>query len=54
MYNVPSIELFYFENGYIKAKEGYIHREDVHIETLNLYEETEISEVILKDIVEIK
>ena len=30
MYNDPSIELRYFENGYIKNKVGYIHKVDVH------------------------
>ncbi|MDW4516707.1 YolD-like family protein [Staphylococcus saprophyticus] len=36
MYNDPSIELRYFENGYIKTKVGYIHKVDVHTETLIL------------------
>ncbi|WP_436959466.1 YolD-like family protein [Staphylococcus xylosus] len=54
MYNVPSIELFYFENGYIKTKKGYIHKVDVHTQTLHLYEKSGFSKVNLLDIVEIK
>ncbi|MDW4124418.1 YolD-like family protein [Staphylococcus saprophyticus] len=54
MYNDPSIELRYFENGYIKTKVGYIHKVDVHTETLILYEESGLSKVNLLDIVEIK
>lgn len=54
MYNVPSIELFYFENGYIKTKKGYIHKVDVHTQLLYLYEGTGLSKINLKDIVEIK
>ncbi|MDW4457410.1 YolD-like family protein [Staphylococcus saprophyticus] len=54
MYNEPSIELRYFENGYIKTKVGYIHKVDVHTQILHLYEGTELSKVNLLDIVEIK
>ena len=54
MYNDPSIELRYFENGYIKTKVGYIHKVDVYTETLILYEESGLSKVNLLDIVEIK
>lgn len=54
MYNDPTIELRYFVDGYIKEKEGYIHKVDVHTQTLHLYEETGFSKVNLLDIVEIK
>ena len=54
MYNDPSIELRYFENGYIKTKVGYIHKVDVHTKTLHMYEDTGMSVLNLKDIVEIK
>lgn len=54
MYNDPSIELNYFENGYIKTKVGYIHRVDVYTNTLHIYEETGICILDLKDILEIK
>ena len=54
MYNDPSIELRYFENGYIKTKVGYIHKVDVHTNTLHIYEETGICILDLKDILEIK
>ncbi|WMM14377.1 YolD-like family protein, partial [Staphylococcus saprophyticus] len=47
MYNDPSIELRYFENGYIKTKVGYIHKVDVYRETLILYEESGLSKVNL-------
>ncbi|MGM7691816.1 YolD-like family protein [Staphylococcus saprophyticus] len=54
MYNDPKIELRYFENGYIKTKEGCIHKVDVHTQILHLYEESGLSKVNLLDIVEIK
>lgn len=54
MYNDPKIELRYFENGYIKTKEGCIHKVDVHTQTLHLYEDSGLSKVNLLDIVEIK
>lgn len=54
MYNDPSIELRYFENGYIKTKVGYIHKVDVHTKTLHMYEDNGISVLNLKDILEIK
>ncbi|WP_047504142.1 YolD-like family protein [Staphylococcus sp. ZWU0021] len=54
MYNDPKIELRYFENGYIKTKVGYIHKVDVHTKTLHMYEDTGMSVLNLKDIVEIK
>ncbi|MFQ3901724.1 YolD-like family protein [Staphylococcus sp. 50Mo3-1] len=54
MYHDPTIELRYFVDGYIKTKEGYIHKVDVHVQTLHLYEETGLSKVNLLDIVEIK
>ncbi|MEB8115641.1 YolD-like family protein [Staphylococcus saprophyticus] len=54
MYNDPSIELRYFESGYIKTKVGYIHKVDVHTNTLHIYEETGICILDLKDILEIK
>lgn len=54
MYNDPSIELRYFENGYIKTKVGYIHKVYVHTKTLHMYEDTGMSVLNLKDIVEIK
>ncbi|MBO3075406.1 YolD-like family protein [Staphylococcus xylosus] len=54
MYNDPSIELRYFENGYIKTKVGYIHKVDVYTKTLHMYEDNGISVLNLKDILEIK
>ncbi|WP_336832806.1 YolD-like family protein [Staphylococcus pseudoxylosus] len=54
MYNDPSIELRYFENGYIKTKVGYIHKVAVHTKTLHMYEDNGISVLNLKDILEIK
>ncbi|PTI81353.1 hypothetical protein BU098_10700 [Staphylococcus xylosus] len=54
MYHDPTIELRYFVDGYIKTKEGYIHKVDVHTQTLYLYEETGLNKVNLLDIVEIK
>lgn len=54
MYHDPIIELRYFVDGYIKTKEGYIHKVDVHTQALHLYEESGLSKVNLLDIVEIK
>ncbi|MFH4935294.1 YolD-like family protein [Staphylococcus cohnii] len=54
MYHDPTIELRYFIDGYIKTKEGYIHKVDVHTKILHVYEETELSKVNLLDIAEIK
>ncbi|MDW3925737.1 YolD-like family protein [Staphylococcus saprophyticus] len=54
MYNDPSIELRYFENGYIKTKVGYIHKVDVYTKTLHMYEDTGMNVLNLKDILEIK
>ncbi|WP_436962817.1 YolD-like family protein [Staphylococcus shinii] len=54
MYHDPTIELRYFMDGYIKNKEGYIHKVDVHRQTLHLYEKGVFSKINLKDIVEIK
>ncbi|EJX17092.1 hypothetical protein SOJ_25410 [Staphylococcus sp. OJ82] len=54
MYHDPTIELRYFVDGYIKEKEGYIHKVDVHTQLLYLYEETGLSKVNLLDIIEIK
>ncbi len=54
MYNDPTIELRYFVDGYIKTKEGYIHKVDVHTQTLYLNEENGVSKVNWLYIVEIK
>lgn len=54
MYRISYIELRYFANGYIQSKEGYIHKVDVHTQTLFLYEGNELSKVYLKDIMEIR
>ncbi|PHK48659.1 YolD-like family protein [Staphylococcus edaphicus] len=54
MYRDPTIELRYFEGGYIKSKKGYIHKVDPYAQILHLYEETGICKLALKDIVEIK
>lgn len=54
MYHEPTIELRYFVDGYIKTKEGYIHKVDVHKQILHLYEESGLSKVNLLDIVKIK
>ncbi|WP_422937122.1 YolD-like family protein [Staphylococcus xylosus] len=54
MYNDPTIELRYFVDGYIKTKEGYIHKVDVHTQTLYLHEENGVSKVNWLYIVEIK
>lgn len=37
MYNNPTIEIRYFVDGYIKTKEGYIHKADVRTQILHLY-----------------
>ncbi|MEB8070175.1 YolD-like family protein [Staphylococcus xylosus] len=50
----PSIELRYFVDGYIKEKEGCIHKVDTYTQTLHLDEETGLSKINLLDIVAIK
>ena len=54
MFNDPYINVRYFSNGYIKAKEGVIHKVDPYTQTLHLYENKGIDKLDLKDIVEIK
>lgn len=54
MFNNPHINVRYFSNGYIKAKEGVIHKVNPYTQTLHLYEETGLSKVNLLDVVEIK
>lgn len=54
MYNDPSIELRYFENGYIKTKKGCIYKVDPYTQTLHLEEKTGLIKINLLDIVEIK
>ncbi|UXU48891.1 YolD-like family protein [Staphylococcus arlettae] len=54
MFNDPHINVRYFSNGYIKEKEGVIHKVDPYTQTLHLYENKGIDKLDLKDIVEIK
>ena len=54
MFNDPHINLRYFCNGYIKSKEGIIHKADPYTQTLHLYEDKGITKLDLKDIVGIK
>lgn len=54
MFNDPHINVRYFSNGYIKLKEGVIHKVDPYTQTLHLYEDKVITKLDLKDIVEIK
>ncbi|MGS0667657.1 YolD-like family protein [Staphylococcus arlettae] len=54
MFNDPHINVRYFSNGYIKEKEGVIHKVDPYTQTLHLYENKGVDKLDLKDIVEIK
>ncbi|HJG55557.1 MAG TPA: YolD-like family protein [Staphylococcus arlettae] len=54
MFNDPHINVRYFCNGYIKSKEGIIHKADPYTQTLHLYEDKGITKLDLKDIVGIK
>ena len=54
MFHDPVITVSYYEDGYIKNIEGYIHKVDNYERLLYLYEETILRKVNLKDIVEIK
>ncbi|MDG0825413.1 YolD-like family protein [Staphylococcus equorum] len=54
MFHEPNIEVSYFEDGYIRIIEGYIHKVDTHHQILHLYEGTGLNKINLKDIVEIK
>ncbi|RIM75643.1 YolD-like family protein [Staphylococcus xylosus] len=47
MYHDPTIEIHYFVEGYIKTKEGYIDKVDVHTQTLHLYEESGVSQTVI-------
>src|SRR5699024_2954 len=54
MFHDPVTTVSYYEDGYIKNIEGYIHKVDNYERLLYLYEETILRKVNLKDIVEIK
>lgn len=54
MYRDPEIIVSYFENGYIKKKEGYLHKVDPHMQLLYLYEETSLTTIKLSEIVGIE
>lgn len=54
MFNDLHINVRYFSNGYIKLKEGVIHKVDPYTQTLHLYEDKGITKLHLKDIVKIK
>src|SRR5699024_10817966 len=54
MFHDPVTSVSYYEDGYIKNIEGYIHKVDNYERLLYLYEETIVRKVNLKDIVEIK
>ncbi|AVQ35855.1 YolD-like family protein [Staphylococcus kloosii] len=53
MFNHPHIAFKYFEDGYIKEINGYIHKVDVHNCELQLSINGEITKFSLVDIVEI-
>lgn len=54
MYNDPIIKVKYFDNGYIKPLDGYIHKVDPYNKNLELYDDKGLRKIKLIDIVEIE
>lgn len=54
MFHDPQITVSYFEGGYIKKINGFIHKVDTYEQCLHLYEETGLNQIRLVDITEIK
>ncbi|PHK49320.1 YolD-like family protein [Staphylococcus edaphicus] len=53
MFHDPQIEVSYFEGGYIRKINGFIHKVDTHEQSLHLYEETGLIKIKLSEITEI-
>lgn len=54
MFHDPQITVSYFEDGYIKKINGFIHKVDTYEQCLHFYEETGLNKIRLVDITEIK
>lgn len=54
MFHDPQAEVSYFENGYIKKADGFIHKVDTHNQVLQMYIDEGLFTLKLSDIVEIK
>ncbi|RIP35895.1 hypothetical protein BUZ14_04385 [Staphylococcus gallinarum] len=48
------LEVRYFENGYIKKADGFIHKVDTHNQVLQMYIDEGLFTLKLSEIVEIK
>lgn len=54
MFHDPQAEVSYFENGYIKKVEGFVHKVDTHNQVLQMYIDEGLFTLKLSEIVEIK
>lgn len=54
MFHDPQAEVSYFENGYIKKVDGFVHKVDTHNQVLQMYIDDGLFTLKLSEIVEIK
>ena len=54
MFHDPQAEVSYFENGYIKKVDGFIHKVDTHNQVLQMYIDEGLFTLKLSEIIEIK
>ena len=54
MFHDPQAEVSYFENGYIKKADGFVHKVDTHNQVLQMYIDDGLFTLKLSEIVEIK
>lgn len=54
MFHDPQAEVSYFENGYIKKVDGFVHKVDTHNQVLQMYIDEGLFTLKLSEIVEIK
>lgn len=54
MFHEPQAEVSYFENGYIKKVDGFVHKVDTHNQVLQMYIDDGLFTLKLSEIVEIK
>ncbi|PTK89833.1 YolD-like family protein [Staphylococcus gallinarum] len=54
MFHEPQAEVSYFENGYIKKVDGFVHKVDTHNQVLQMYIDEGLFTLKLSEIVEIK
>lgn len=54
MFHDPQAEVSYFENGYIKKVDGFVHKVNTHNQVLQMYIDEGLFTLKLSEIVEIK